>query len=257
MNLNDIHQCKAVIDYAYAKSISLLQFILALIDRLSVPHYQLLTKFFVLLAAVIGAISVLFKTSREFNKNRLIAREKHALNFEYQMSRDSAYKASAGVVLSILSPAIKGSKKIKLESGAIYLMPSVLDIYSSYRTFVRQNEARKHLTDVLNRWEMCANGIKSGLIDELYTYKIHATTVILLYDNLYFYIKVRQIVASRAFVNFEWLANKWKLERISCGEMEKENKDAFVEINKFKGKLSRRKHGILSIKRLKAKLGIR
>ena len=71
------------------------------------------------------------------------------------------------------------------------------------------------------------------MIDEDYLNKIHATTVILIYDLMFIFIKSRQQVSPRAFITFEWLAKKWKIDRLKSFSMEKDNEEIVKNILHF------------------------
>lgn len=216
MTVSDIVEYNKLIDYFFSSFRDFLQ-------NLPAVQYLFFNKILTLIIAIIGIAAFYFKASSELKKYRRVAREKNALNFEYQMAKDAGYKKATEVTLSYLSPAIHQGVKQKLRNGAIYVRVSKPLCFLFCKEILKEKERLASATLLLNRWEMCANGIRSGLLDEDYLYKIHATTVILIYDLMFIIIKSRQVVSPRAFITFEWLAKKWKIERLRSFSMEKDN----------------------------------
>ncbi|MEN4591845.1 MULTISPECIES: DUF4760 domain-containing protein [Enterobacterales] len=226
MTPSDVVEYKNLIDHFFSSFRGFLQ-------NLPAVQYLFFNKILTLVIAIIGIAAFYFKASSELKKYRRVAREKNALNFEYQMAKDAAYKKATELTLGYFSPAIHQGVRQKLSNGAIYIRINKPLCFLFCKEVLKEKEKLVSATLILNRWEMCANGIRAGLLDEDYLYKIHATTVILIYDLMFIIIKSRQAVSPRAFITFEWLAKKWKIERLKSFSMEKDNQTIVGNIIKF------------------------
>lgn len=224
MDANNLSAYKELLDYFFSSAKIFLQ-------ELPAVQYQSFNKILTIIIAIIGIAAFYFKASSELKKYRRIAREKNALNFEYQMAKDEKYKDSTLLTLKFISPAIHGGNKKRLKNGAIYVSTNKALCFFYCKEIIKDKDRSEAAFLILNRWEMCANGIRSGLLDEDYLYKIHATTVILIYDLLFIIIKSRQLSSPRAFITFEWLAKKWKVERLRTYAMEKDNESIVKDIS--------------------------
>ena len=84
----------------------------------------------------------------------------------------------------------------------------------------------KDIVAVLNVWERASIAIKKNIYDEDVLYLAYGATVIQLWTKLRPYIKKRQEKNSRLYINFDWLAIKWMINRA--------NKKSATEIKKLK-----------------------
>ncbi|MEI7336687.1 DUF4760 domain-containing protein [Pectobacterium carotovorum] len=93
-----------------------------------------------------------------------------------------------------------------------------------------ENEYAKSIMFILNTWERCAHAIKEELIDEDYFYNIFHVVALRVYDVLEDYIDQRRKKEGNrtAYINFRWLAERWKMrEHIESSE------ENFTELNKL------------------------
>lgn len=72
---------------------------------------------------------------------------------------------------------------------------------------------RSALVKVLNLMERCANGVRYGLYDEGLIYNSYGTQFIEIYELAFSFIKRRQDDEDKLFINAEWLAVKWTLQK--------------------------------------------
>lgn len=72
---------------------------------------------------------------------------------------------------------------------------------------------RTSLVRVLNMMERCANGVRYGLYDEGLIYNSYGTQFIEIYELAFSFIKRRQDEEDKLFINAEWLAVKWTLQK--------------------------------------------
>nr|HEK5591014.1 DUF4760 domain-containing protein [Klebsiella pneumoniae] len=72
---------------------------------------------------------------------------------------------------------------------------------------------RSALIKVLNLMERCANGVRYGLYDEGLIYNSYGTQFIEIYELAFSFIKRRQDDEDKLFINAEWLAVKWTLQK--------------------------------------------
>lgn len=61
--------------------------------------------------------------------------------------------------------------------------------------------------------ERCANGVRYGLYDEGLIYNSYGTQFIEIYELAFSFIKRRQDDEDKLFINAEWLAVKWTLQK--------------------------------------------
>jgi len=74
-------------------------------------------------------------------------------------------------------------------------------------------EFRTSLVKVLNLMERCANGVRYGIYDEGLIYNSYGAQFIEIYEMSFVFIKNRQNEESKLFINAEWLAVKWTLQK--------------------------------------------
>lgn len=72
---------------------------------------------------------------------------------------------------------------------------------------------RSALVKVLNLMERCANGVRYGLYDEGLIYNSYGTQFIEIYELSFSFVKRRQDDEDKLFINAEWLAVKWTLQK--------------------------------------------
>lgn len=72
---------------------------------------------------------------------------------------------------------------------------------------------RLSLVKVLNVMERCANGVRYGLYDEGLIYNSYGTQFVEIYEIAFSYIKRRQDEEDKLYINAEWLAVKWTLQK--------------------------------------------
>lgn len=72
---------------------------------------------------------------------------------------------------------------------------------------------RTSLVKVLNVMERCANGVRYGLYDEGLIYNSYGNQFIEIYEMAFSFIKRRQEDEDKLFINAEWLAVKWTLQK--------------------------------------------
>lgn len=79
-----------------------------------------------------------------------------------------------------------------------------------------ENDYGKSIMFVLNNWEKCAHAIKEELLDEEYLYNVFHIVALRAYSLLEGYIDQRRKLPgnSDAYLNFRWLAERWKLKRL-------------------------------------------
>ena len=212
MTASDVLDYKKILYYFFSSFLTFLQ-------NLPSVQYLFFNKVLTIVIAIIGIGAFYFKASSELKKYRRIAREKNALNFEYQMAKDASYKKATEVTLSFFSKAIHSGKRERLRNGAVYVKVNKPLCFCFCKATLKEKEKLSSATLMLNRWEMCANGIRSGLLDEDYLYKIHATTVILIYALMFIFIKSTKQFSPRPFITFVWLAKKWKRDRMKSFSM--------------------------------------
>jgi hypothetical protein len=75
------------------------------------------------------------------------------------------------------------------------------------------------ISTALNAMEACSNAIRYEIYDEELIYNIYGSQLIKLYEMCYTFIKRRQYTEERLFMNVEWLAVKWTLQRNISGEV--------------------------------------
>lgn len=92
-----------------------------------------------------------------------------------------------------------------------------------------ENEYGKSIMAILNTWERCAHSIREELIDEEYLYNIFHVVALKAYDTLEGYINYRRGLSgnSTAYLNFRWMAERWKL-RVYIDPP----KEEFIELKK-------------------------
>lgn len=74
-------------------------------------------------------------------------------------------------------------------------------------------DVRIAVTTVLNAMESCANAIRYDIYDEVLIYNIYGAQLAEIYEMTYQYIRERQSKLKSLYVNAEWLAVKWTLEK--------------------------------------------
>ncbi|WP_240618603.1 DUF4760 domain-containing protein [Pectobacterium punjabense] len=79
-----------------------------------------------------------------------------------------------------------------------------------------ENDYGKSIMFVLNNWEKCAHAIKEELLDEDYLYNVFHIVALRAYTLLEGYIDARRKLPgnSDAYLNYRWLAERWKLKRL-------------------------------------------
>jgi len=76
-----------------------------------------------------------------------------------------------------------------------------------------KKDVRNAVTTVLNAMESCANAIRYDIYDEVLIYNIYGAQLAEIYEMSYQYIRERQYKLKSLYVNAEWLAVKWTLEK--------------------------------------------
>ncbi|MGZ0014407.1 DUF4760 domain-containing protein [Providencia hangzhouensis] len=79
-------------------------------------------------------------------------------------------------------------------------------------------EIKSSIVAVLNVLESGASGVRYGIYDEGLIYNTYGTQFIEIYELTYKYIKRRQCHSERLYINAEWLAVKWTLQRNIDGD---------------------------------------
>lgn len=97
----------------------------------------------------------------------------------------------------------------------------------------------KAIANTLNAMEVCANAIRYNIYDEELIYNIYGSQIIKIYEMCYTFIKRRQSTEERLFMNFEWLAVKWTLQRNISGEVSKRMKETLTTISHANEELKR------------------
>lgn len=72
---------------------------------------------------------------------------------------------------------------------------------------------RSALVKTLNIMERCANGVRYGIYDEGLIYNSYGTQFIEIYELAFTFIKTRQQEEEKLYINAEWLAVKWTLQK--------------------------------------------
>lgn len=89
-----------------------------------------------------------------------------------------------------------------------------------------ENDYGKSIMFVLNNWEKCAHAIKEELLDEEYLYNVFHIVALRAYNSLEGYIDQRRKLPgnSDAYLNFRWLAERWKLKQLIESEIKNSKK---------------------------------
>lgn len=217
MNVETINSAKELISFFFEN-----------LNAVPAVQYMFLSRVLSVFGAIIGVVVVLWKASSELRKTRRIARERQALDFEFKLLQNVEHKKNTLTLLTVLkSSLVNGNRHCDNCNG---LRINKIVNYETTKKIMRDIDLKSRAGNLLNLWELCANGIKEGLLDEPYLYKVHATTVIHIYSVFNLYIKIRQKASPAAYISLEWLAKKWIIERMRCRAMEKSNVEVIKQI---------------------------
>lgn len=144
----------------------------------------------VLISAVIALMA--FRTTRH------LSRSKHAIDFE----TDYHHSVKLSTALAKL---VEWSKKTnRQETAELALMG--------------EHEMVGHIRELLNTWVRAAIAIRQNVYDERLLYNAYGTSVIWIWKQTVPYIRRRQAVNPRLYVNFDWLVITWLIRRDSHKE---------------------------------------
>lgn len=150
---------------------------------------------------------------------RQLSRQKNSLDFEGAYKRNKEIAESNQKVIDYISK-LQELPDQKPDNIANIVKVDLLD-----KVLPTDNEAsikalRHSVVLILNEWERAANAVFTGLYDEDYLYRAHGTSIIKMYTYLRAYIKARQDVAPRYYINFTRLALRWSLKRCKEDELD-------------------------------------
>lgn len=103
----------------------------------------------------------------------------------------------------------EGATKLKLKEQVAALQKQL----SKSKEVEELLRFRSSLVKVLNVMERCANGVRYGLYDEGLIYNSYGNQFIEIYEMAFSFIKRRQEEEDKLFINAEWLAVKWTLQK--------------------------------------------
>ena len=183
------------------------------------------------LAAYIGLVSGYYTITT----NRLSAREKNALDIQNSFSNEEV-RSAIGVIHKLRLRYLNNDKTLNRKNAARHMRvianfkdknkilsydevtdleqkePKCKKLRDHYKA-VENNKIRQALGIALNKIELCANGIRYNIYDEILIYNVLGSQIIDIYEVAYQYIKERQNYSPSLYVNLEWLAVKWNLEK--------------------------------------------
>ena len=186
------------------------------------------------ITAFVGYLGIGF-TYYTINYNRLVSQEKNALDLEKTF--DSEEVRSGMRYLHILRKKNLGSDGYLNRRAVSKYMRTLsgFEPHLLYEKIIDEKEVEilgldhpdvkehfnakekiselKNINIALNAIESCANGIRYGIYDEIVIYNIYGSQIVSIYEVAYRFIKERQKISPSLFVNLEWLAVKWTLEK--------------------------------------------
>ena len=133
---------------------------------------------------------------------RKSAREKNTLDFEAAYQSNEQLKKSSSNIRKIY--ALDKNQRI--------------DVYKRIASNDSEDPLFNDIIYLLNIWERGANGVRKNIFDEQLMYNIYGSIVIYHFDHLYDLIDIRRasnegVNKNRVWINFEWLAIRWKIRR--------------------------------------------
>lgn len=106
--------------------------------------------------------------------------------------------------------------KDKMDLVRLSRFKKMIDDNNEKKEYIEVYEAIQY---ILNTLELSANAVRYGIYDEEIMYSIYGSQVIAIYEVCFGYIKRRQINGQRLFMNIEWLAMKWTIQRAISGNV--------------------------------------
>ena len=190
-----------------------------------------LTTHITLLTAIISISGVSFTIYR----GRKTAKEKNSLDFDTYCQTNADCIKNNKIVRSICTSVMeKGKINYSLRNKVIGVYCSLPGEIAELRKslsektddrklieniinkkYNKELEEFEAITSILNMWERCANAIRNGIYNEKIIFDVQCRAAVLIYETFRPYIKSVQTRASskRIFMNYEWLAKKWKLKQ--------------------------------------------
>lgn len=134
-----------------------------------------------------------------WRSQRHLTRAKHTMDFQVSFS-DSETMKKAAKTFHMLLCNMTSEELIQL---------------SKSRRPKRQHE---RVVQILNAWERVAVALKHDVYDEEMLYDIYGTFLLKLCSTLSPFIRDRQSVNPKVFVNLSWLYLKWKARRCASDD---------------------------------------
>lgn len=144
-----------------------------------------------------------------YRRQRRLHQEKLSYDFEHFYQNDKELKAHRDNLNTLFKKHRRENMDLTVFAG--------LD---------SENDYGKSIMFVLNNWEKCAHAIKEELLDEEYLYNVFHIVALRAYNSLEGYIDQRRKLPgnSDAYLNFRWLAERWKLKQLIESEIKNSKK---------------------------------
>lgn len=133
---------------------------------------------------------------------RKSAREKNTLDFETAYQNNEKLRKASSNIRKIYN--LKQSERI--------------DVFNRIASNDSDDPLFNDIIYLLNVWERGANGVRKNILDEQLMYNIYGTIVIYHFEHLSDLIDIRRasnkgVNKNKVWINFEWLAVRWKIRR--------------------------------------------